>query len=124
MSPECESLLGKSKKNFELALTLKDEDNFDAAANRFYYSVFQAVKAYALAIGRMNTTTKESVHKTAAAVVRDTDKRYYRTMREACELRIKADYLCEGVSKSEMDQHFLNNLQTMRDEFEAMAKSA
>lgn len=124
MSPECKSLLGKSKKNFELALKLKEENNFDAAANRLYYSVFQAVKAYALAIGRMKINDSEKVHATAAAVVRDTDKRYHRTMREACELRIKADYLCERVSESEMDQHFLNNLQTMRDEFEAMAKSA
>ena len=117
-------MLCKSKANFDLALDLKENGMFNAAANRFYYSVFQAVKAYAVSKGEMEMDARNDVHATASAIVKNTERRYHRTIREACNMRIKSDYLKEDVGKSELDLNFVSQLQSMRDHFETLAKSA
>lgn len=124
MKDGCENLLCKSKANFDLALDLKENGKFNAAANRFYYSVFQAVKAYAVSKGEMEMDARNDVHATASAIVKNTERRYHRTIREACNMRIKSDYLKEDVGKSELDLNFVSQLQSMRDHFETLAKSA
>lgn len=124
MKAGCESLLRKSNENFGLALELKERGMLNAAANRFYYSVFQAVKAYAVAKDKMKMGDDKGVHAQASSVVRETERQYHRTIREACDMRVKADYLEEDISTSELDAHFVSELQSMRDRFESLAKSA
>lgn len=117
-------MLCKSKANFDLALDLKENGKFNAAANRFYYSVFQAVKAYAVLKGKMGMDDRNDVHATASEIVKNTEKKYHRTIRDACNLRIKSDYLKEDVGKNELDLNFVSQMQSMRDCFESLTKSA
>ena len=124
MKSESESLLAKSKENFELALDLKDDEKYNAAANRFYYSIFQALKAYAVEKGKMRIEERERVHTTAKQIAKDEDKSYRDIMEDAYELRTKADYLSENVERYELTQDFQNKAQSMRDHFERLARSA
>lgn len=114
-------MLCKSKANFDLALELKENGKFNAAANRFYYSVFQAVKAYAVLKGKMGMDDRNDVHATASEIVKNTEKQYHRTIRDACNLRIKSDYLKEDVGKNELDLNFVSQMQSMRNHFETLA---
>lgn len=119
----CESLLCKSKENFELALDLKKNGKFDAAANRFYYSVFQAVKAYAVSKGKMRMDESDRVHKKAREIVKDDGSEYLDTIEEAHDLRTKADYFPEEVHPYELEQHFIAEIQDMRDRFDALTRA-
>lgn len=124
MNPESESLLAKSKENFELALDLKDDEKYNAAANRFYYSIFQAVKAYAIEKGKMSMEGRKEVHSSALRLVRAENEDYYETMSEACNLRAKADYLAESIEKNELSLNFINKVQDVRNHFQSLARSA
>ena len=124
MKPESESLLAKSKENFELALDLKDDEKYNAAANRFYYSIFQAVKAYAVEKGKMSVKESAHVHPKAKQIAKDEDESYFDIMDDAYELRTKADYLAENVEQYELTQDFQNKAQSMREHFESLARSA
>ena len=124
MKPESESLFAKSKENFGLALDLKSMGKYNAAANRFYYSIFQAVKAYAVEKGKMSVKESARVHPKAKQIAKDEDESYFDIMDDAYELRTKADYLAENVEQYELTQDFQTKAQSMRDHFESLARSA
>lgn len=124
MKPESESLFAKSKENFGLALDLKSMGKYNAAANRFYYSIFQAVKAYAVEKGKMSVEESARVHPKAKQIAKDEDESYFDIMDDAYDMRTKADYLAENVELYELTQDFQNKAQSMREHFESLARSA
>lgn len=124
MKQACSNLLAKSKENFGIAIDLKDNGKYNAAANRFYYSIFQAVKAYAVEKGKMRVDERNGVHPMAKQIAKDEDKRYYNLMEDAYEMRTRADYLIEDVDQNELGQDFQRKAQDMRDHFEKLTQSA
>ncbi|MBQ2632543.1 MAG: HEPN domain-containing protein [Kiritimatiellae bacterium] len=124
MKPGCESLLGKSKENFDLALELKEDGRLNAAANRFYYSAFQAVKAYAVSTGKMRIDENSGVHYKVKQIATDEDKKYRDVMEDACTLRVTADYLAEDIQDYELSSKFQNDIQEIHDHFKTLAISA
>lgn len=124
MKPGSQSLLSKSKENFDLALELKENRRFNAAANRFYYSAFQAIKAYAVEKGKMQMEEDSGVHKKVKQIAKDEDKKYRDIMEDAYNFRVTADYLAEDIQDYELTQKFQNDIQEIHDHFEALAKSA
>jgi uncharacterized protein (UPF0332 family) len=124
MKQACSKLLAKSKANFGIAIDLKDKGEYNAAANRFYYSIFQAVKAYAVEKGKMRVGERDHVHPKAKQIAKDEDERYFDLMEDAYEMRTKADYLSEDVEQNELNMDFLSKAQDMRDHFERLAQSA
>ena len=117
-------MLGKSKENFELALELKEDGRLNAAANRFYYSAFQAVKAYAVSTGKMRIEEDSGVHYKVKQIAKDEDKKYRDVMEDAYSFRVTADYLAEGIQDYELTTQFQNDIQEIHDHFKALARSA
>lgn len=124
MKPGSESLFSKSKENLELALALKEDGKLNAAANRFYYSAFQAVKAYAVEKDKMRMDEDSCVHFKVKQIAKEEDRKYWDIMEDACRLRVTADYLPEDIQGYELDKKFQNDIQEIHDHFEALAKSA
>ncbi len=124
MTPGCESLLSKSKENFDLALELKEDGRLNAAANRFYYSAFQAVKAYAIQKGKMRIDEDSGVHTKVKQIAKDENGKYRDIMEDAYGFRVTADYLAEDIQAYELNSKFQNDIQEIHDHFETLAKSA
>src|ERR1700722_16774383 len=73
----------------------------DAAANRIYYAVFQAVKGFAIQKGEMSMETQEGVHRKVLEVVRGgggTGQYYRKRLNDLLGLRLIADYMPESVA--------------------------
>lgn len=84
----------KSDENWRVAKRCLDDYDLNAAANRFYYSVFQAVLLYAKKKKGYLKSTK-SVHYDMEQIVKDTGKhgRYYsRQFKRLKSYRETADY--------------------------------
>lgn len=110
------SLVGKSKSNWELFDMLRREGKLDAAANRLYYSLFQAVKAYAVRTGKMNMDDQSDVHKTTMNLV-SSEKGYATTYSCARRLRVLADYLPGHPLASDFVQDFLFKADSLRQHY-------
>lgn len=77
----------------------------NTAANRIYYSVFQAVKGFANQRGLMNSS--EGVHGEALKIVLGEGGKgifYRRRLNELFALRIIADYKVESVDQKELEE--------------------
>ena len=120
METNCKELIAKSEANWSLALGLKDDGQYNAAANRFYYSVFQIVKVYAIKIGEMTLEEQTGVHAKARNIVRKDDKKLGRIYGTAEEIRVTADYLLEDVSKNDLDSTFVKDIQDLRDHYKKL----
>lgn len=127
MKNDCQILLVKSKENMEAAIDLAASEKFNAAANRLYYSLFQAVKVYAVIKGGMRMDESERVHNTASRIAHELTKnnsRFENVFEDALILRKKSDYQPLMVSKGELDLTFRKTVSDLRDEIERLAKSA
>lgn len=78
----------------------------NTAANRIYYSVFQAIKGFAIQSGRWTMDTSDNVHGEALKIVAGQGGRglfFRRRLNELCGLRIIADYKPETVNQKELE---------------------
>ena len=98
-------------------MDLHSEGRYNAAANRFYYSIFQVVKVYAIKKGKMKLEDRKGVHRIAKDLVKSEDKKLGRIYGDAENYRATADYLLEDVSKNDLDSTFINDVQTLRDHY-------
>jgi len=117
----------KSEKAFEAAVALsKMDDQYDAAANRAYYSIFQSENALLLTKGILgnshkhvhNAISKEFVQ--SGELSSDTFKKIYKVL----GIRVTGDYSgTEFVTKEEMEKaiygarEFLDNAKKLIAEF-------
>lgn len=115
------ALVEKSGDNWALALRLRDDGRFNAAANRLYYALFQAVKAYAVRTGMASVDEEAGVHGRMKAIVRDEDRRDARVFGDAMDLRVKADYSAASASASDFEQAFMFEAENLRLRFAGMA---
>lgn len=79
----------------------------DTAANRIYYSVFQAVKGFAIQRGLWAMDTSDGVHGEALKIVGGQGGKstfYRRRLNELLSLRIIADYKLESVNQKELEE--------------------
>lgn len=113
-------LIKKSDENWLLSEQLRSDGKLNAAANRLYYSIFQAIKAYAVKSGKMENGDKVSVHRTANRIVKD-EKKDYRTFGDAMDMRERGDYEDDSVSPSEFSQKFLHDADTLRLHYRNLA---
>jgi len=84
-----------------------DAGMVNSAANRIYYSVFQAVKGYAIHRGSWTMETTDRVHTDALKFVEQSGKlgRFYRSkMNELFSLRVLADYYPDTVIKKDLEE--------------------
>jgi uncharacterized protein (UPF0332 family) len=78
----------------------------NTAANRIYYSVFQAVKGFAIQRKIMTMESSENVHRAVLQIVWADGKGAYfrRRLNELFGLRVIAHYKAESVDKSELEE--------------------
>ncbi len=115
-------LIEKSDANWKLADQLRESGNLDAAANRFYYSLFQIVKAYAIKTGKIREDDDKAVHAKALNIVRS-DREDASTFSRAMNMRTSADYLSYLTTDSDLCQDFVYRAQLLRDHYRHLAAS-
>jgi len=78
----------------------------NTAANRIYYSVFQAVKGFAIQRGMMTMESSVNVHRAVLQIVWSDGKGAYfrRRLNALFGLRVIADYNAESVDQSELEE--------------------
>ncbi len=113
-------LLEKSKENWSAFEQLRGDDKLDAAANRLYYSIFQAVKAYAVVTGKTKIDETNSVHNMMKRIV-SAEGGDARTFSDAMEMRKTADYMPQSITMLELDQDFRFKADALRQSFAKMA---
>jgi len=112
----------KSEENWNIFEQLRSSNFFDAAASRLYYSLFQAVKAFALKTGTMTEDDSLNVHVKAKDIVRQNcSSSIYHAFCDALEMRVRADYESRRVLASEFSQHFICQLDMLRRQFVKLA---
>ncbi len=116
----CPALIEKSDENWDLADQLRNDGKFDAAANRYYYSLFQAVKAYAVKVGKMGEDEIVSVHSAAKRIVRE-DNEDVRVFGDAMEMRERGDYQSDHVAGSEFSTDFIHKADSLRVHYRKLA---
>lgn len=96
----------KSDQNWALAKELHQLGHLDAAANRYYYSVFQAVKGYAVGISRMSEAEHDGVHSKILRIVQDHSSYngafYRRRLNALLTERINGDYYSYSVDPADL----------------------
>jgi len=78
----------------------------NTAANRIYYSVFQAIKGFAIQRGTMTMDTSDKVHRQALEIVGSGGGQgcfFRRRLNELFGLRVIADYKAENVDSGELE---------------------
>ena len=95
-------LFARSKESWATAEKLWREGEVNGAANRYYYSAFQAIKAHMVEVGEMTLTEMDSVHGKAAKFLKRKNRTLYDVFDDLRGLRITADYLPDPVDPSEL----------------------
>lgn len=110
-------LIEKSEANWSSAyVLLESERNVNAAANRFYYSVFQAVKAFAVARDGFNPEDHKEVHRKMGEVVGKYESTLKHDFDELLGLRKQADYEPDAVDERYL-KSLLHNADILRQAF-------
>ena len=118
-------LAAKSDKNWAEGRECLRAGSTNTAANRLYYALFQAIKSYAVMVGRMqvNEQVQGSVHAAARKIVEDRPmgRSYRGLLGRLVSFRITADYLPEDVVRGEIERVLLDT-DSMRQEFIRLAR--
>src|ERR1022692_4277996 len=96
----------KSEETWRDGENCLDRGMINSAANRIYYSVFQAIKGFAIQRGNWTMNTSDNVHGEAMEIVGGQGGRglfFRRRLNELCGLRIIADYKAESVNKKDLE---------------------
>lgn len=83
-----------------------DRGHVNTAANRIYYSVFQAVKGFAIQRGAWTIETSDNVHRKALEIVEGEGGKgtyFRRRLNELLGLRMIADYKPENVDRKDLE---------------------
>jgi len=104
-----EQLALKSLENWTAAATCRTGGHRNAAASRFYYALYQAIRFWADKKGLLRCVEYvPDVHATVASIVGKNGGDCARELREAVndmyELRVKADYKPEPVEESDLEE--------------------
>jgi uncharacterized protein (UPF0332 family) len=97
----------KSEHTWAEGKSCLDHGMINAAANRIYYAVFQAVKGFAIHRNLWTMETSDSVHRDALKIVYGEGGKgifFRRRLNELFALRTIADYTPEGVDKTELEE--------------------
>jgi len=92
------------------------QGHINSAANRIYYSVFQAVKGAAIQRNKMTMDTTEDVHRLVLQIVGGESSRgmyFRRRLNQLMGLRIIADYKLEDVKEQSLKE-LLSDADTIR----------
>jgi len=93
----------KSNESWESGMACLNDGRINSAANRLYYSVFQAIKGFAVSKGLWSMDDSEAVHAKAREVVSSNVKNgFRRNFGELHGLRLQADYMPEGVDGEDL----------------------
>jgi len=115
MEASIAQLAKKSDRNWILGKKEFEDGKHDFAANRLYYSVFQAIKCYGVERGRMAMERSVDVHAKAAEIVGEgkCGAFFRKSFVELRSLREKADYQPEMVERVEIED-VLENAEKIR----------
>jgi uncharacterized protein (UPF0332 family) len=95
----------------------------NTAANRIYYSVFQAIKGFAIQRGMMTMETSDSVHRQTMEIVGQHGGRgtfFRRRLNELLALRLTADYKAESVDRTDLED-LINDADCIRKHYIRLA---
>jgi len=109
----------KSDNNWALAEECLQSGEINAAANRFYYALFQGLKAYGVACGKVEMDDNCNAHMKVGDLLKEPRWRlWHNQFKRLKEFRVTADYFLDDVKKHELEellpesnnmrQHFLN----------------
>lgn len=110
-----ETLYCKARRNWELGERLLQSRDYDAAANRLYYGLFQAAKAHLLDEGKLDEAGKDGVHGKVKSLLRSGHLK--NTFEDFRELRETADYCAEHVGGNDFASELLSRGKTFLDNF-------
>ena len=100
-------MLDKSEENWLAGEQCLNDGRLNAAANRFYYSVFQAVLTYASAKRDYHQTREAKVHTDMGQLVKTVGKKsvyYGRIFVDLRSLRETADYQPDTPLKGKIEE--------------------
>jgi uncharacterized protein (UPF0332 family) len=106
----------KSKRTWDEGQSSLARGHTNSAANRIYYSVFQAVKGAAIQRNKMTMDTSEDVHRLVLQIVGGESSRgmyFRRRLNQLVGLRIIADYKVEDVNEQSL-KDLLNDADSIR----------
>ena len=115
----------KSDNTWTDAVSILDQLRFNAAANRFYYAVFQAVYSHALERGIIAAEDDVGLHGKARRIVRSTgyqSRKYTEVFDRLLDLRTRADYRPEDIEPDEIDADLLRDADALRLYFSKVLK--
>lgn len=96
----------KSDQTWDEGINCLSRGLVDAATNRIYYAVFQAVKGFAVQRGDITMDTSDGLHRKILEVVQGgggKGRHYRRQLNDLFGLRVIADYMPESVSKKDLE---------------------
>ena len=97
----------KSTQTWEEGKNCLSQGLVNSAANRFYYSVFQAVKGFAIQRQKMTMDTSDGVHRIVLQIVGENGGKgihFRRRLQLLVGLRIVADYKAENVDAEKLKE--------------------
>lgn len=115
----------KSDNTWNDAVAILDQLRFNAAANRFYYAVFQAVYSHALDRAIISADDEVGLHGKARRIVRSTghqSRKYTDVFDQLLDLRTRADYCPEDVEPEDLDADLLRDANSLRLYFSKVLK--
>lgn len=95
-------LFEKAQASWRLGVELRDRGQFNAAANRLYYGLFQAVRAHFASEPEM--ARADGIHGRVKAKLRYAEKDTFEGLRE---LREKADYQPDDVQAEDLSDELI-----------------
>lgn len=109
------NLKEKSEENWKMGAQLHCSSKFDAAANRIYYSIFQAAKFFAMAKTDVKDEDQIGHYEVENNITSYTnDPNSYQVYGKMKKLRTIADYRPYSVCESRFTREFLNEVDSLR----------
>lgn len=110
-----ETLYCKARRNWELGERLLLGGEYDAAANRFYYGLFQAVKARLVEEGKLDESEEIGVHGKVKKLLRS--EHLKDTFEDFRGLRETADYCVEHVEGKDFEFNLMRRGKGLLDNY-------
>ena len=107
----------KSSITWEDAVAVMDQLRFNAAANRFYYAVFQAIYSHALDREIISADDEIGLHGKARRIVKSTGhqpRKFTDVFDRLLDLRTRADYKAENVEPEDLDADLIRDADALR----------
>lgn len=110
-----ETLYCKARRNWELGERLLQGGEYDAAANRLYYGLFQAVKARLVEEGKLDESEQFGVHGKVKKLLRG--EHLKDTLEDFRGLRETADYCAEHVDGKDFEPDLMRRGRGLLDNY-------